>query len=108
MTTYAESVAQQYQGAPLERVYSLIRQKVAEVFPDKFTPQDTTKTTTTKVAKPVGPSSPVEAPTNNGPTATFTSANLTPDQTAIMNQFVKTGVMTEKQYIKDIANMQEA
>ena len=107
MATYAETVAQQYQGAPLERVYSLIRQKVAEVFPDKFDPQDKTPAPA-KAAKPVGPSSPVEAPTNSGPTPTFTSANLTPDQTAIMNQFVKTGVMTEKQYINDIANMQEA
>ena len=103
MATYAESVAQQYQGAPLERIYSLIRQRVAEVFPDKFE-----SPASAKAAKPVGPSSPVEAPTNSGPTPTFTSANLTPDQTAIMNQFVKTGVMTEKQYINDIANMQEA
>jgi len=107
MATYAETVAQQYQGAPLERVYSLIRQKVAEVFPDKFDPQDKTPAPA-KAAKPVGPSSPVEAPTNSGPTPTFTSADLTPDQTAIMNQFVKTGVMTEKQYINDIAKMQEA
>ena len=105
MATYAETVAQQYQGAPSERIYSLIRQKVAEVFPEKFAAQTPASV---KVNKPVGPSSPVEAPTNNVQSPTFTSANLTPDQTAIMNQFVKTGVMTEKQYINDIANMQEA
>jgi hypothetical protein len=113
MAIYAENVAQQYQGAPLDRIYSIVRQKVAEVFPEKFeapAPAASTKEAapTPATKKPIGPASPVEAPTNKGPAPTFTKANLTPSQTAIMNQFVKTGVMTEEQYIKDIAKMQEA
>jgi len=102
MAQYAEVVAQQYQGAPLDRIYKIIRNKVAEVFPDKF---ESEKQTTTK---PIGPKSPVESPTNKGNNkSTFTKTDLTPDQLVIMNQFVKSGVMTEDQYIKDIAKMQE-
>jgi len=36
MAAYADTVAQQYAGAPLERLYPLVRQKVAEVFPEQF------------------------------------------------------------------------
>ena len=107
MAAYAESVAQQYQGAPLDRLYSIVRQKVAEVFPEKFeTATNNASTTQSQLKKPVGPSSPVESAINNATTTTFTKANLTPAQISIMNQFTKTGVMTEEQYIKDIAKMQ--
>ena len=106
MATYAESVAQQYQGAPLDRIYSIIRQKVAEVFPEKFATPSAPAAIPAAPAKPVGPASPVEAATNNAKPSIFTKANLTSEQISIMNQFTKTGVMTEEQYIKDIAKMQ--
>lgn len=107
MAQFAETVAQQYNGAPLDRIYNLVRAKVAEVFPEKFESKPAV-TPKTEVTKPVGPKSPVEAPTKSGNNkSTFTKADLTTDQLAIMNQFVKTGVMSEDQYIKDIAKMQE-
>lgn len=115
MATYAEVVAQQYEGVPLNRIYNLIRRKVEEVFPEKFeketknenaTNLENLKTPTNK-KKPIGPSSPVESPTNPGNKKNFTEADLTPEQKTIMNQFVKTGVMTKEQYVADIAKMQE-
>ena len=119
MASFADTVAQQYQGAPADRVYSLVRQKVAEVWPEKFEttkPVETTKKqnglqkveTTPKKANPVGPASPVESPTKSGTKPTFTKADLTQDQQSIMRQFVAQGIMTEDQYISDIAKLQEA
>jgi hypothetical protein len=115
MATYADTVAQQYAGAPLERLYPLVRQKVAEVFPEQFqqTPSAQPGTLANpgkagKQVKPVGPASPVERGKKGGQQTSFTKADLTPDQLSIMNQFVKSGIMTEDQYIKDIAKLQEA
>jgi len=105
MATYAESVAEQYVGAPLDRLYKIVRNKVAEVFPEKF---DVPKVAPSKMEKPIGPQSPVEASTNNGAKSSFTEADLTPSQVAIMNQFVKQEIMTKDQYINDIQRMQEA
>jgi len=113
MAKYAETVAEQYAGAPLDRVYAIVRQKVAEVFPEKFV----TKATDTpavvvddgKVAvKVVGPKSPVEAASRAIEAGSFTKADLSAEQQTIMNQFVKGGIMTEEQYIADIAKMQGA
>ena len=114
MAQYADTVAQQYIGAPPERIYSLVRSKVAEVFPEKFEEQKQTssnKTTLANVAgqtkpKPVGPSSPVEAAKPSGQKPTFSKADLTQDQLTIMRQFSQAGIMTEEQYIKDIAKLQ--
>lgn len=101
MAQYADSVAQQYQGAPAERIYTLVRNKVVEVFPEKFE-----KPSAPVKPKPTGPTSPVEAPTKSGGSTKFTKANLTPDQVNIMAQFVRGGIMTEEQYINDIAKLQ--
>lgn len=101
MAQYADSVAQQYQGAPADRIYAIVRNKVAEVFPEKFeTPSTSVK------PKPTGPTSPVEAPKKSGGTPKFTKTNLSPEQINIMNQFVRGGIMTEDQYINDIAKLQ--
>jgi len=119
MAAYADTVAQQYAGAPLERLYPLVRNKVAEVFPEHFeqhnnndaaTPKPGTLANPGKPAKtkPVGPASPVEGGKKGGQQATFTKADLTSEQQSIMNQFVKSGIMTEEQYIKDISKLQEA
>lgn len=107
MAQFADTVAQNYVGAPLPRIYSIVRQKVQEVFPEKF---EATKTTTVPnaVAKPIGPVSPVDKGSNNKGNATsFSKSDLTPEQVNIMNQFVRGGIMTEEQYINDIARMQE-
>jgi hypothetical protein len=126
MAAYAETVAQDYKGAPLERIYKMVRKKVEEVFPEKFKKPNEVKNdkevkkdklenlsdkdeNNNGQKKVIGPASPVESarkPGNEKPT--FTKADLTPEQTAIMNQFVKSGVMTEEQYISDVAKMQEA
>ena len=105
MATYAEIVAEQYAGAPLDRLYKIVRNKVAEVFPEKFDPS---KVAPPKVAvmKPIGPQSPVEASTNNGAKSTFGEADLTPGQVNIMNQFVRQEIMTKEAYINDVKRMQ--
>lgn len=107
MAKYAEAVSKQYVGAPIEKIYSMVRQKVQEVFPEKFevAPQEVSEQVIKKV--PVGPVSPVESASNREKQATFTADDLTSSQRTIMNDFVKRGIMTEKQYVDDIAKLQE-
>ncbi len=107
MAKYADTIAQQYVGAPLDRIYAVVRQKVQEVFPDKFATSKSTNTKITDVkSKPIGPTSPVDKGANNkGNSSSFTKADLTPEQVNIMNQFVRGGIMTEEAYINDIARM---
>jgi hypothetical protein len=102
MAKFADTVAQQYVGAPLDRVYNLVRTKVQEIFPEKFESDKTTN----QVKVPVGPPSPVERSSAKGNNMSFTKADLTDNQVQIMNQFVSGGIMTEDQYIADIAKMQ--
>lgn len=118
MAQYADTVAQQYVGAPPERIFSIVRSKVAEIWPEKFEeqkPVQQNKTTLANVAeqnqqpkppKPVGPASPVEAAKPSGQKPIFSKADLSQDQLAIMRQFSQAGIMTEEQYIKDIAKLQ--
>ena len=108
MAAYADTVAQQYQGAPLDRVYNLVRQKVAEVWPEKFA-KATPESKETPKAKPAPKAAPnpVEAGTQRSSSDAFTAADLTPEQQTIMKQFVASGIMTEEQYVKDIAKLQE-
>ncbi len=122
MAQYADTVADQYAGAPADRIYAIVRQKVAEVFPEKFAAEKTAspivtdaaidaekvKSATEVAKKVVGPQSPVEKGTRTGDSASFTKADLSADQVTIMNQFVKGGIMTEDQYVADIAKMQGA
>ncbi len=114
MAQYADTVAQQYVGAPPERIYSLVRSKVAEVFPEKFeepkTPEQSTLANVNQnqpsKPKPVGPTSPVEAAKQTSQGVGFSKADLSQEQLSIMNQFTRAGIMTEEQYIKDIAKLQ--
>lgn len=114
MASFADTVAQQYTGAPLDRVYKIVRNKVQEVFPDKFevikAPDNKQLEPDNKqlepVKTPVGPKSPVESSSAKIIKGSFTKTDLTSDQLQIMNQFVKGGIMTEEQYINDIAKMQ--
>lgn len=120
MAVFADNVAQQYVGAPADRIYSMVRQKVTEVWPEKFEQSkpekvsnlsklsNTEDTSKVKNGNPVGPVSPVEGVTKGGSKPSFTKADLTPDQQSIMVQFVRQGIMTEDQYIADIAKMQGA
>lgn len=118
MATYADTIAHQYAGAPLPRLYALVRNKVAEVFPEAFEPAGKTAANAQPgtlanpggkaPVKAVGPASPVESGRQQSQAKTFTKADLTSDQVSIMNQFVKSGIMTEKQYISDLAKLQEA
>lgn len=111
MAKYADTVAEQYQGAPADRLYNLVRAKVAEVFPEKFESVKTDNSTRidnvkTDDVKPIGPPAPVESGQTKGNSSSFSKADLSQDQLTIMNQFVGTGVMTEEQYINDIAKLQ--
>ena len=106
MATFADTVAQNYVGAPPERIYSLVRKKVEEVFPEKFVANKNGEAVKLGDTKPIGPPSPVERSTNKGGVTNFTKADLTPEQMNVMKQFVSSGVMTEEQYINDIAKMQ--
>lgn len=103
MATFADTIAHQYVGAPLDRIYKIVRTKVQEVFPDKFESDKVTA----QVKSPIGPKSPVERSSAKGNNASFTKADLTPDQMQIMSQFVRGGIMSEEQYVNDIAKMQE-
>jgi hypothetical protein len=107
MAAYADTVAEQYKGAPAERVYKLVTQKVKEVFPDKFESPNNNIPKPADPPKPIGPKSPVERASKGEGGAAFTVNDLTPDQRTIMRQFVSQGIMTEKQYVADIAKLQE-
>ena len=100
MAAYADTIAGENKGAPFARVAALVDRKVKEMFPDKFT--DTTPATPAKKRSP----SPVEESGSRPRAAKFTKADLTDGQKAVMSQFVRQGIMTEKQYIEDIAKTQ--
>ncbi len=95
MARYANTIADQHMGAPFERVTAIVENKVKEMFPEKFTTSTGTE-----------PASPVESSARKTASPKFTKANLTSSQKNIMNQFVRQGIMTEKQYISDIAKTQ--
>ena len=103
MAAYADAIASENKGAPFARVAALVDRKVREMFPDKFAEQ----TPTTPTKKKQSPS-PVEESGSKPTAAKFTKANLTDNQKAIMSQFVRQGIMTEKQYIEDIAKTEGA
>lgn len=108
MAQYADTVAKEYEGAPAARLFKLVTKKVKEVFPEAF---EVTPQVKEPIGgkKPIGPKSPVEGGNNSAKGASnFTKADLSPDQLQIMRQFVQGGIMTEQQYINDIAKMQEA
>ena len=94
MADYADTIADQHKGAPFERVSALVEKNVKEMFPDKFP------------SKKSLPASPVEGAGKKIVGAKFTKADLTNSQKSIMGKFVKQGIMTEAQYIKDIATQQ--
>lgn len=99
MAAFADSIATDYPGAPFKRVAALVDRKVREVFPDKFSEGGPTPAAPQKSKTP----SPVEKGGAKPQTSKFTKADLTETQKSVMQQFVRQGIMTEKQYIEDIA-----
>ncbi len=101
MAKFADAIADNNVGAPFGRLSKLVTKKVKDMFPEKFNEGNSKENTKTP--------SPVEGATRkSNPDSKFTRANLTSGQKAIMNQFVKQGIMTEKQYIKDISVVEGA
>lgn len=91
MARYADSIADENKGLSFKRASALATKRVKEAFPDKF-PAKKTETTTR-----------VEGSGRKGPAGKFTEADLTDSQKSIMKQFVKQGIMSKADYIKDIA-----
>jgi len=97
MATVADNIAREYKGISFQRLEKLVDKKIKEAFPDKFPSTNTTKQT--DAVNRVEGSSRRQAGTK------FTEADLSESQRTIMNQFVRQGIMTKKQYIEDIASM---
>jgi len=108
MAKYADAIADQNPGAPYERVLSLAERKVKEMFPDRFEGEAAVTTPGSLKSKTKPAASPVESGGRRAAGATFTKADLSSDQLNIMSQFVRQGIMTEKQYIADISKTQGA
>ena len=96
MAAYADTIADKHTGAPFKRLASLVTNQVKEMFPDKFPANRSTPTV-----------SSVES-AGRKTTTKFTKADLTDGQKSIMKQFVRQGIMTEKQYIEDIKKLEGA
>lgn len=96
MATYADSVADSHKGAPFVRVAALVSRRVKEMFPDKFPAPRTNNAPN---------ASRVEAGGRRATAGKFTKSDLSDSQKSIMQQFVRQGIMTEKQYVEDIAKV---
>lgn len=97
MAAYADTLSEldQYKGAPFGRMSALVTRQVKEMFPDKFSQKKSERT----------PISRVEGGDRKTTSIKFTKSDLTDSQKSIMSQFVKQGIMSEKQYIEDIAKV---
>ena len=96
MKELADKIADENEGAPFKTIARLVELEVKRDFPDKFQ----------AVKKPA--SSPVESASKKITTSKFTEADLSDSQKQTMNQFVKLGILTKKQYIEDIAKTEGA
>jgi len=104
MADYADDIADQNTKIPYDRMLKLVERRVKEAYPDKFEASETVQG-----SKPGGArrqASPVEGGARRAAPGAFTKADLTSSQKNIMAQFVRQGIMTEKQYIADIAKTQ--
>ncbi len=103
LTQYADAQADNpdFKGLPYKRFLEKIEEKTKAMFPDKF-----------KGAVGGGkrPNNPVEgghARTGGRGKQKFTRADLSDDHKQIMDRFVRTGALTEEQYIADLVEMGE-
>ena len=88
--TYAEDNPEL---SPTE-VLKYVTNQVKRAYPDKFTNPNKTKP-----AAVDGGNSSTKVSTSNG------SFQLTEDETRVMNQFVRAGILTKEQYIADVKSM---
>lgn len=95
MTEYADRLADmpEYAALPYARKLERVTERVKKEYPDKFRPQPSANA--------------VEAPQGSPGKRQYTARDLSSDQRAIMKNFVNRGIMTEKQYIKDLADIGE-
>ena len=99
MREFADEAGKEYDGLPFEKILKLVRKDVMAEFPDRFGSDKT---------KPKRPgASPVESGARRAASKTRTRADLSPAQRNAMNQFVRAGVMTESEYIRDLVKMGE-
>lgn len=95
MTLYADRMANtpEYANLPYERKLKVVTELVKKAFPDKF--------------RKAPSSNAVEGARTTTTKRTFTTRDLSGDQRAVMKNFVNRGIMTEKQYIADLAQIGE-
>jgi len=96
MTEYADRMADlpEYALLPYDRKLKTVTGLVRKAYPEQFR------------SKTPGVNS-VEAPQGSGGKRQFTSRDLSSEQKNIMDNFVKRGIMTEKKYINDLAEIGE-
>jgi hypothetical protein len=98
MTAYADRMADlpEYSALPYDRKINAVTEMVKKAFPDKFSSPRRTPS-----------ANAVESPRGAVGKRQFSPRDLSSDQKTIMNNFVKRGIMTEKQYINDLAEIGE-
>jgi len=98
MTSYADYLADspEYAGLPYDRKIQAVTEVVKQKFPDKFNGNASRQ-----------PANSVESGRPTGMKKSYTSRDLSGEQRDIMNNFVKQGVMSEKDYIKDLVKIGE-
>ena len=99
MTKFADSIAAEYDGKlPLDRLLLIVDKKVQEVWPEKFEQRENIpdlQLTRDKV-NPVEPGSR----RLSAKTTKITVNDLSPQEKDSMRRFVKTGTLTQEQYLK--------
>ena len=100
LSEYADKLADspEYQAMPYNLRLRKVTSKVMEMFPEEFPGNG-------KQKKPA--SNAVEAPSLKGGKRKYSARDLSPDQKAIMRNFVRNGIMKEQEYIDDLAKMGE-
>ncbi|MHC4753457.1 MAG: hypothetical protein ACYTFW_26795 [Planctomycetota bacterium] len=97
----AQGAAPEFQGLPYATLLNRVTERVKKMFPDRF-PE--------AVKKKIPAAPTVEAPTKTRKTTSKsknTFADLTDSQKRTCNEFVKLGVMTQEEYIKDLEDLGE-
>ena len=97
MTAYADRLANlpEYDALPYNRKLATVTGKVKAAFPDKFKQQRTPT------------SNPVEAPRSTSSKRQYTMRDLNKVQRDMVRNFVNRGIMSEKEYIKQLADAGE-
>lgn len=99
MTAYADNLADlpEYQALPYKQRLNKVTAKVKEMFPEHFKGN----------GKPKAAVNPVEAPRMKAAQKKFSARDLNDDQKSIMRNFVRSGIMSEQEYIDDLVKIGE-